>query len=336
MLIALLLPAIQAAREAARRMQCQNNLKQIGLAVHNFHDTQKALPPICLFIDRPTFYMFLYPYIEASAVHSALETKNFFGKCKTTTGADTTIPKCSQNGNIDDNLKQMMAISPYTCPSRTAKKYTLGTTTALQGAKTDYAVLIAKDDLSSAGDYYYAYYANSSSNSKLDQKTFVGPFKIPQLTMNGNGNTSTITHGQQIADWTYIYDFSSWQDGASNQFCLAEKHVRAKYIDDETFATGCWDGPFSRASDNPSTLSAVRMVSDDINLFARGPDDPNTTDYPGSNGGRPGKEQLGSSHKSIVNVLVGDGSVHSVSTGALPKTVTQLTIVNDGQTVSLP
>jgi prepilin-type N-terminal cleavage/methylation domain-containing protein/prepilin-type processing-associated H-X9-DG protein len=70
-LIALLLPAVQAAREAARRAQCTNNLKQVGLAMHNYHDSQGSLPPGAKGCCWGTWLVFILPYIEGNNLFNA-------------------------------------------------------------------------------------------------------------------------------------------------------------------------------------------------------------------------------------------------------------------------
>src|SRR5207244_8018427 len=68
-LVALLLPAVQAAREAARRTTCSNKVRQLALAVHNVNDTFRELPPLAgnfpkNSTDKGTPFYFLLPYIE--------------------------------------------------------------------------------------------------------------------------------------------------------------------------------------------------------------------------------------------------------------------------------
>ena len=72
-LIALLLPAVQAAREAARRMQCTNNLKQICLATHNYHDAYNLLPPGGFNPHKVTWYHSILPYIEKGSISEDLD-----------------------------------------------------------------------------------------------------------------------------------------------------------------------------------------------------------------------------------------------------------------------
>jgi hypothetical protein len=165
--------------------------------------------------------------------------------------------------------------------------------------------------------------------------------------MNSNGNAADASSSggrRRIRDWTYDKDFSWWQDGTSNQLCLAEKHVPmwAYTEDDELW----WDGTFVVAYTNVAAANVARIVSDNINLFAPSPNNPNrvknVSDRPTGDstnrGGiaRQGMDQLGSCHPGVVNFLVGDGSVRGISTTALPLTITQLTVVNDGNSAAIP
>jgi prepilin-type N-terminal cleavage/methylation domain-containing protein len=75
-LIGLLLPAVQKVREAANRIQCANNLKQVGLAAHNYHDTQGHLPPVMGYYppaggDFGTSFFHLLPYVEQGPLHES-------------------------------------------------------------------------------------------------------------------------------------------------------------------------------------------------------------------------------------------------------------------------
>ncbi len=72
-LVALLLPAVQAARGAARRVRCKNNLKQIGLAFHHYHDAVKSFPSAIIDPNQVMWSGLLLPYLEQGALYDTLE-----------------------------------------------------------------------------------------------------------------------------------------------------------------------------------------------------------------------------------------------------------------------
>jgi prepilin-type N-terminal cleavage/methylation domain-containing protein/prepilin-type processing-associated H-X9-DG protein len=117
-LIALLLPAVQAAREAARRAQCTNNLKQLGLALHNYHSALNVFPPgmvteaaRCNPGDRPGWsgwsaHSLLLPYMEQQAIYNAANFSWAPDMCNSTPGSSDI-----------NNTVNNMVIATFLCPS---------------------------------------------------------------------------------------------------------------------------------------------------------------------------------------------------------------------------
>ena len=96
-LIALLLPAVQAAREAARRLQCANNLKQIGVGVHGFHGAHRELPSSRMAEHKFTWAVQIMPYVEQTVVYDAWDLPADF--------------------YIQNELAREKVIPTYICPS---------------------------------------------------------------------------------------------------------------------------------------------------------------------------------------------------------------------------
>jgi prepilin-type N-terminal cleavage/methylation domain-containing protein len=109
-LVALLLPAVQSAREASRRSRCQNNLKQIGLACHNFHDINGEFPKAFVPTTGLSWHVMILPYIEQSSLYSQF---------------DTTTVNYSHGGPNRNDPHGLVIIQAYQCTSCPFKRQPL-------------------------------------------------------------------------------------------------------------------------------------------------------------------------------------------------------------------
>src|SRR5438128_4894448 len=116
-LIALLLPAVQMAREAARRTQCKNNMHQLGLAMHNYHDVHRVFPaeviwwtwvPNALHPAGANFFthkVAILPYMDEAPIYNSINF-NFGCRC------------CWSSADADVNMTgRQVYINAFVCPS---------------------------------------------------------------------------------------------------------------------------------------------------------------------------------------------------------------------------
>jgi prepilin-type N-terminal cleavage/methylation domain-containing protein/prepilin-type processing-associated H-X9-DG protein len=114
-LIALLLPAVQSAREAARRAQCVNNLKQVGIAMHNYHSSMSSLPPGSMAVVDGTWQLFVLPFMEQTNLYNSY---NMYGTYDLPDGTKNTDGNL-RYGGVCQLTVTSARINSLTCPSDT-------------------------------------------------------------------------------------------------------------------------------------------------------------------------------------------------------------------------
>ena len=251
-LIALLLPAVQQAREAARRSTCKNNLKQMGLALHNYHDSHRVFPPATINaglrgcadvhgsgeILNHTCYQMLLPFIDQTNLYNQFNWSLPSGRGDYTDCTSTT-PTSDQYSVVSS------PVPVFLCPSDpgSPKKETMHPVYyAIFGWRTSYAVAhyatggaggswgantdLRKGTLGPNGAARFRDITDGSSNTMVlcesqlikDREDY-GPF--------WNTASHTFFNRPGVAGYTFNFDYS---DGKQNAWGAGSFHVGGAHI----------------------------------------------------------------------------------------------------------
>ena len=193
-LIGLLLPAVQKVREAAARSTCQNNLKQMGLAVHNFQSTYGVFPPSRTKDLGLTWAVLILPYMEQENLYKQFDLTKQYYQQPTTNG--------------DPRTKE---VKTFFCPSypRTTKVSTAGDAgsgTHTPGSCADYNTISGSQER----------YTNPGTGPWVDWRDGSG----------ANGMSKRSPNGTLMGE----FNFNHISDGTSNTFLIGEKHIPVKWF----------------------------------------------------------------------------------------------------------
>jgi len=359
MLIALLLPAVQAAREAARRMQCTNHLKQIGLAVHNFNSARGGLPPATVGRrngaadphnalpsgpgGRATFWVLILPYMEQQAMYDFIrERSNNFALGLS--GAH--LWNEGQNGMTVEHQVQLSSVGLFNCPSRRSSPRSLigrdgvATTGAggYHGPQGDYAIVTGQGGINWANLLQIIFVSDG------DGIAATGHNAMPTGRQRGPFRAAIWEVPDDPSSWRPRDQLTSWlSDGTSNQIMVGEKFIFAS-------ALGICLPVNAPATAFPMQAGNSRPWAGDCSLFG-GSDSWSTPAYARSFNGvlepitserfnaagnfieagtGEANPHWGSTHPGICNFLMGDGAVRALSNSIPTGALTWTSSVNDG------
>ncbi len=324
-LIALLLPAVQQAREAARRSQCKNNLKQIGLAVQNFHDTKKGIVPLALNANintnaepgagEATWALELLPYMDGAPLYKKFDLKKYMN----------AAPNDSVKVNAGSSLPA------FYCPSiRSGANLATGTANnygpaagatyrAADGATGDYGAIVSVNPVTLVGGVPTIGGATMSfwqahMNNPGAQFQAIRPAKyLPTNTTNP-------------ADYACRDSFAQVTDGLSSTLFIGEKFTPSAWLNKCCGGGGTGpDGSIYSVSGQWNEYAAFRDINTKMIT------NPNFVTGQADNG--PNKHGFGSYHTGMVHFVMGDGAVRAINTSISLTTLVQLGNRNDGTTV---
>jgi len=298
-LVALLLPAVQQAREAARRSQCKNNLKQIGLALHNYHEINNMFPNGNIAVAVPnwgwgmSWYMRILPQIDQAPAYNKL---NFSGQQPGWAWAGD--PAGGNNGAVMNGLKLPWCV----CPSSNLM------------------------DMRDAGGYIIEHPHYYGIMGATDGNGFVNPANRVSLCCTccgGQAGTGLVTSGGMLCQWE-PRKIGDATDGSSNTMMVGEssapilEFLNGPRTHDVQGVHGInmgspipiriEDAPASAGGnfERPFNLTTVRYPPNAPAVF-------NDTNWPGIEDNYGSNKPLNSLHSGGIHGLLADGSVRFIN-----------------------
>jgi prepilin-type N-terminal cleavage/methylation domain-containing protein len=296
-LVALLLPAIQAAREAARRTQCKNNLKQVGTAVQNYHGSRNELPPARVIDHQQTWLQLILDYMEQTQVKNLwVASKGCFYdqsfECRTANieayYCPSQLHEVRYVERLPDNVHTHNPVDPVTHRP-------------WAGSISDYravagSTLPIKDETG-------AVVANPPDPNPDDGEWHLVDGAIPACR---RANVrSTDTGRRYVTGWKPETSLKSISDGTTNTLLGGEVGRGASE------RGHAFNGDFA-----PGLFIGIDGDADDIGFCRRCtlPAEPAGVTVTDANSHEYGDNKFGSAHGSICNFVMCDGSVQSIST----------------------